>query len=57
MNRFKHIKNTNELPITYKLSHKINLSDDKKISFLIQVIFILIALVMVGLAIVFKFPI
>lgn len=25
MNRSKYINNTNELPITYKLSHKINL--------------------------------
>lgn len=57
MNRSKYINNTNELPITYKLSHKINLKNDKKISLLIQVIFILIALVMVGLAIVLDFPI
>lgn len=57
MNCSKYTSNTNELPKTYKYSHNINLKTHKKISILIQVIFIIIALAMLSLAIGFDFPI
>jgi hypothetical protein len=57
MNHSKNISNTNELPKNYRFSHKFDLKTHKKISLLIQVIFMIIALSMVGLAIGFDFPI
>lgn len=57
MHNQKWSSNVNELPDSYVEKGVIDLKKDKKISLYIQLIFILIAGVMVGLAFIFQFPI
>ncbi len=52
-----NVNNTIKLPTNYELSHKIDLKKDNKINLLIQIIFVLIALMVVSFAIIFEFPI
>ena len=57
MNRSNEIRNAHTLPETHEFSHIIDLKKDKKVSLFIQIIFIVVAIIAVGLAIAFKFPI
>ena len=52
-----NVNNTTKLPTNYVLSQKIDLKKDNKLSLLIQIIFIIIAAMFVGFAIIFKLPI
>ena len=52
-----NVNNTIKLPTNYELSKKIDLKKDNKLNSIIQIIFILIAIVFVGFAIIFKLPI
>ncbi len=51
-----YAKNTLILPSTYHLNSKIDLKQDKKILFSIQIVFLLTGLLFVTLALVFHFP-
>lgn len=56
MNQNKYVKATPTLPADYELFQTVDLNKDKKKLVLIQVIFILVALVMVFIAIYFDLP-
>lgn len=56
MKHSNEVRNTHTLPTAYQFNHTFNLKKDKKVSLIIQITFIVIALIVVGLAILFQFP-
>lgn len=57
MKHSNEIRNTSVLPEAYQFSHTFDLKKDKKVSLFIQITFIVIALIIVGLALLFRFPV
>lgn len=52
-----YVNNTNILPSNYKYLESIDLKNNQRVNNLIQIVFLAIALLMVGFAIIFKLPI